>query len=197
MTHDDTPGRDPRFEALARGDAAAARSLVVEVLPRVRNLARYFCRHDSDADDVAQQALLEILRAAPSFRGEGTFTAFSDRIVARIALGSLRRTRLERARTVLSDDVDRVDDGGADASRYIARRRAVAALDALPDEQRAIVVLHHVLGTPIPEAAEELGIPFETARSRLRLALRKLRDALDPDETSDDAPDARAPRSVR
>jgi RNA polymerase sigma-70 factor (ECF subfamily) len=48
-------------------------------------------------------------------------------------------------------------------------------LDELPDDQRQAVVMHHVLGLSMPELATELGIPFETARSRLRLGIQKLR----------------------
>lgn len=67
----------------------------------------------------------------------------------------------------------RSPDGPPD--EYVARRRAVRMLDTLSDEQRRAVVLHHVVGLSVPEVAEELSIPFETARSRLRLGMGKLR----------------------
>ena len=48
-------------------------------------------------------------------------------------------------------------------------------LDQLPDEQRHVLVLHHVVGLSAPEVADELAIPFETVRSRLRLGMARLR----------------------
>jgi RNA polymerase sigma-70 factor, ECF subfamily len=53
----------------------------------------------------------------------------------------------------------------------------------LPDEQREVLVMHHVLGLSVREIAEELATPFETVRSRLRLGMARLRNEL----LSDDA----------
>lgn len=64
-------------------------------------------------------------------------------------------------------------DGPPDV--YAQRRAAVRLLDGLPDDQRHVLVLHHVLGLSVPEIADELAIPFETARSRLRLGMTRLR----------------------
>jgi RNA polymerase sigma-70 factor (ECF subfamily) len=61
---------------------------------------------------------------------------------------------------------------------YAERRRLVQCLDRLPREHREVIVLHHVVGLSMPELAEELQVPFETARSRLRLGMRKLRDEI-------------------
>src|SRR6185295_18994630 len=58
---------------------------------------------------------------------------------------------------------------------YLLRRWAVSVLDELPLPQRHAVVLHHLLDMTVPEICEELGIPRETVRSRLRLARTRLR----------------------
>jgi RNA polymerase sigma-70 factor (ECF subfamily) len=60
----------------------------------------------------------------------------------------------------------------------------VQMLDDLPQEQRYVLVLHHALDMTVPEMAEELGIPIETVRSRLRLAKARLRNnnAVEPAE---------------
>jgi RNA polymerase sigma-70 factor (ECF subfamily) len=60
----------------------------------------------------------------------------------------------------------------------------VRCLDALPTEQRECIVLHHVVGLSVPELASELSIPFETARSRLRLGIAKLREELTKNEVT-------------
>jgi RNA polymerase sigma-70 factor, ECF subfamily len=61
------------------------------------------------------------------------------------------------------------------SGRYLVRRRAVTALDQLPDVQRHALVMHHVLGMTVAEIALELDTPAETIRSRLRVAMGKMR----------------------
>jgi RNA polymerase sigma-70 factor, ECF subfamily len=167
---------DARLRAVLAGDREAATSLARELLPRVRNLARFLVRGDAEIDDIAQDATLAIMNALPSFRGESAFHTWYERITVRVALKHARRNR--RLRT---DPIDALDEqrrltapiGTADL--YLARRALVQMLDSMPVEQREAVVLHHVLGMSAPELAETLGIPFETARSRVRLGMLKLR----------------------
>src|SRR3954452_23115062 len=85
----------PRIAAAARGDRAADEPLCRELLPRVRNLVRYLLRGDSRVDDVAQEALIAVLRGLGTFRGEGRFESWVDRFVARTTFTALRRIRAE------------------------------------------------------------------------------------------------------
>jgi RNA polymerase sigma-70 factor (ECF subfamily) len=177
------PGLDPRVVRAASGDRAAAEALLVELLPRVRNLVRYLVRGDSEADDIAQHALLAILRGFHSYRGEGSLSSWVDRVTAREALARVRRARSERSRYEREPpDLQAVPSGDAPPDAYLERREAVRRLDALPVEQRTAVVLHVVAGFSVPELAKELGIPFETARSRIRLGMKKLREGQDAGE---------------
>jgi RNA polymerase sigma-70 factor (ECF subfamily) len=170
------PELDPRIAAAAQGDRRAAQGLLRDLLPRVRNLVRYLVNGDSDVDDMAQQALIAVLRGLPGFRGEGSFHGWVDRITVRETLAYARRQRGERAsRWEAAPDLRVVREDDAPPDAYLERREAAMLLDALPDDQRDVVVLHHVVGLSVPELSEELGIPFETARSRLRLGMQKLR----------------------
>ena len=166
----------------ACGDRAAAERLIRSILPRIRNLVRYLVYRDADVDDLAQDALIAILRGLPSYRGEGTFFSWCDRVAARATFASLRRRRVELADGGRS--AERVEDcrqvGGDD---YVARREAVHALDGLPPEQRMVIVLHHVVGMSVPEIGGELRIPEETVRSRLRLGKARLRGLLEVSES--------------
>ena len=166
---------DARVAAAVAGDRRAIEALVTELLPRIRNLVRYLVRGDIDADDLAQEALVAIVRGLPSHRGDGSFAAWADRVAVRATFTGLRRAR--RARAQVDDGADLASvphpDGPPDA--YVARRAAVRLLDQLPDEQRHVLVLHHVVGLSAPEVADELAIPFETVRSRLRLGMARLR----------------------
>jgi len=169
------PAPDDRIAAAARGDRAAAQALCKELLPRIRNLVRYLVRGDAMVDDIAQEALIAILRGLPSYRGDGRFESWADRIVARTAFATIRRVR-GRAETARELDERRGDDVGAE--EYTLRREVVAALEELPAEQREALVLHFATGMTVPEIAELTGAPHETVRSRLRLGKAALRTAL-------------------
>ena len=95
----------------------------------------------------------------------------------RTALRQLGRRQREReaaparrARAALA-----LIDGAESGDDYAARRRLARVLDTLPDAQREALVMHHVVGMSVPELAEELGVSFDTAKSRLRLGMERLR----------------------
>jgi RNA polymerase sigma-70 factor (ECF subfamily) len=166
---------DARIAAAVAGDRRALDSLVSEMLPRIRNLVRYLVRGDSDADDMAQEALVAIVRGLPSYRGEGSLSAWADRVAVRETFANLRRVRRARAQVDAGADLASVPHPDGPPDDYAERRRAAKLLDQLPDDQRHVLVLHHVLGLSVPEISEEIGAPFETVRSRLRLGMSKLR----------------------
>ncbi len=173
-----SPGAiDSRVRAAAAGDRAAAQALLLTLLPRVRNLVRYLIRGDSDTDDLAQEALIAILRGLGSFRGEASFERWADRVAVRATFAGLRRRRRESSDLMAAGPELRLAIPEATRpDEYADRRRAAALLDTLPPDQRHAVVLHHILGMSVPEIARELGIPSETVRSRLRLARTRLRE---------------------
>jgi RNA polymerase sigma-70 factor (ECF subfamily) len=180
-----TAAPDPRIAAAAAGDRAAAQALCLEILPRVRNLVRYLLRGDHDVDDIAQEALIAVLRGLGGYRGEGKFESWVDRIVARATFAHIGRRRDERARA--SNDAPELlpDAGDASGERYVLRRQLAAVLDQLSDEQRHALVLHHAMGMTVPEIAALIGAPVETVRSRLRLgiaAMRRLLGDTEPNE---------------
>lgn len=171
------------IDAAVRGDRRAAGSLLQERLPRVRNLVRYLVRGDDHVDDIAQQALLAILRGLPTFEGTGSFPAWCDRITARETFAYLRRDRAEAAKRRDAAPEMRLLKGGLAGEGethdpYADRRAAVQLLELLPEEQRSAVALHHIAGLSMQEIADLLDIPHETARSRARLGMKRLRDAL-------------------
>jgi RNA polymerase sigma-70 factor (ECF subfamily) len=126
-------------------------------------------------DDIAQLSLVEVARSFHNYRGEGALSSWADRITMRVALHYVRRKRSEeRRRSTLAPDLH-VVSGTDQPDDFTLRRETARLLDELPDDQRQAVVMHHVLGLSMPELANELGIPFETARSRLRLGIQKLR----------------------
>jgi RNA polymerase sigma-70 factor (ECF subfamily) len=139
-------------------------------------------------DDYAQQALVNILKGLPTYRGDAPLERWADRVTARTTLALAKRRRAERKREAeLIENLYPLPMPTSSIS-YSARRRLAKALDTLPKDQREAVVLHHVLEMTVPEVAAALGVPFETAKSRLRLAMKKLRAELERKEGGDRAP---------
>lgn len=169
-------GDDPRIAAAVGGDRKAASSLLSELLPRTRNVVRFLLRGDAEVDDFAQNALIQVLRSLPSFRGESSLTTWVDRITVRTVLRQLGRRQREREQHVrLAPELRMMQASAPETESYAARRRLAHALDSLPDAQRQALVLHHVVGMSVPELAAELGVSFDTAKSRLRLGMERLR----------------------
>lgn len=167
---------DPKISAAASGDRVAAQALCRELLPRVRNLVRYLVRGDARVDDIAQEALIAVLRGLATYRGDGRFESWVDRVVARSTFATLRRLRAETqpgAENVAESERDPVEP-----SPYEERRELATALDQLPPDQRRALILHFSVGMTVPEIAEAVSAPQETVRSRLRLAKATLRDNL-------------------
>lgn len=179
---------DPLVVAAQAGDKKAAAELLQKLLPRLRNLVRYLVRGDRNVDDIAQEAMIAILRGLPTYRGDGSLSAWADRITARTALSCLRRERKTREREQESFDAQSLQARSEAPDAYALRRQAVARLDVLPYEQRHALVLHHVVGLSIPEVAAQLDTPLETIRSRLRLAQTKLREIADKETSKESGP---------
>jgi RNA polymerase sigma-70 factor (ECF subfamily) len=161
--------------AAVAGDRAALEAVVTELLPRIRNLMRYLLRGDAEAEDIAQEVMVAIVRGLPSFRGDGSLHGWAERVAVREAFARLRQARRVRAQIDAGADLTVVAHPDGPPDVYAERRRTVALLDQLPDDQRHALVLHHVLGLSVPEIAAEVSAPIETVRSRLRVGIARLR----------------------
>ncbi len=170
-----------------RRDGESLTAIATQLLPRVRNLIRYLVHGDQDVDDIAQEALLAVLRGLPSYRGEGSLESWADRVVARVTFAWLRR-RKPRQATTFDDESEIPENDATLPDEYLRRRRLVALLDSLPHEQRYALVLHHVVGMSVDEIALDTASKTETVRTRLRLGKRRLRELAEPDSTHGGAP---------
>jgi RNA polymerase sigma-70 factor, ECF subfamily len=138
-----------------------------------------------DAADALQEAMISAFRRADSFRGDALVTTWLHRVVVNACLDRLRRNKV-RATRPLPDDLEEHagrgallsagHDGDPEAQAVLAdRRRAVlAALDQLPAEQKAAVVLVDLEGYPVDEAARMLDCPPGTVKSRCSRGRSKL-----------------------
>jgi RNA polymerase sigma-70 factor (ECF subfamily) len=160
-------------ERAGRGDHDAFAVLVRERIARLDAAARLILHDPELARDAVQEALVGAWRDLPGLRDPDRFDAWIHRITVRSCLGILRRRRRRVVEVELTPMAD-VPVGDTD-SFIVDRDEVERALRRLQPDQRAVVVLHYFLGLPLPEAAEALGIPLGTAKSRLHRSLAAMR----------------------
>jgi RNA polymerase sigma-70 factor (ECF subfamily) len=134
-----------------------------------------------DAEDVAQEALIEVCKSISGFRGRSRLATWAYRIAVNVCLAHRRR----RGPVVVSFDDDfaehlagAADDPPAAAVTTQLRSNVANAVAMLPELQRDVVVLHEMQGLTYRECAEVLGCPVGTVKSRLSNAFARLRDLL-------------------
>ncbi|WP_299295651.1 RNA polymerase sigma factor [uncultured Tateyamaria sp.] len=164
----------------ARGDASAARTLTLRLVPRAFAQAMRLLGDQAAAEDVAQEAMLRLWRVAPEWRdGEAKVTTWLYRVVANLCMDRLRKR--PKAPAALDDVADPADPApSAEAQLQTqARNDAVRrALADLPERQRLAVVLRHFEGASNPQIAEQLGISTEAVESLTARGKRALAKAL-------------------
>ena len=183
------PGDDGLRELVAaagNGDPASVRRVLGRVAPSVQRVVRAVLGPTSRQvkghdEDVTQEALLAVVHALGSFRGECGFLHYACRIAARVAVAA-RRTRAAQVETLDLDSALELPVPGDDPEA--PRRRALlrALLDELPEAQAETLVLRVMLGYSMAEVAEATSVPLNTARSRLRLAKEALRSRIEGDQ---------------
>lgn len=171
---------DSLLAAYAAGDAAAARALTLRLTPPVYAHALRMLGGDrAEAEDVTQEALMKLWRAAPGWRpGEAKVSTWLYRVTANLCIDRLRRRK--RAGPALEAIPEPADPAPSVAEHMQARDR-VAALDAalgqLPDRQRQAVILRHIEGLGNPEIAQAMDITpraVESLTARGKRALQAI-----------------------
>lgn len=165
-----------RMRRAGAGDPAAQAWLMTHVIPRVRRIARAFLRSSADADDAAQLALLAILESASTYRGEAAVEAWARRIAVRTILRYVKQRRRDGAPVAPESAIDEEIAQAPHQPPFEALpREARAYLDALPEAQRDVILLHHALDYSIEEIAGMTDVSPDTVKSRLRLGIGALR----------------------
>jgi len=166
------------------GDHDAFSVLVRASFPRLIGAARIILRDQDRAQDAVQEALVLAWRHVRALRDPEAWDPWLHRLTVRacyrLARSHRRRDLVELH--VLPDLEPALD---IDISARLAERdRLGREIGGLPFDQRVVMVTHFYLDLPLTEAAEILGIPVGTAKSRLHRGLETLRAAL-ADEPSE------------
>lgn len=177
---DVTPSDSALMLQYRDGDVAA-----FEILYRRHNdsLYRYLLRRCLDRDtaqDVFQEVWGKIIKSRHNYRATAKFTTFLYRVAHNCFIDHLRRNKRHRAETNVDPDLSANpgDEPDLATEKKLARRRLDDALLLLPDEQRNVFLLHEETGLSLDAIAQLTGVNRETAKSRLRYAMNKLKTAL-------------------
>lgn len=178
--------------AAAAGDAQATAKLLRAVAPQVAKVVRAMLGNGHpDLHDVAQQALIGLVRALPAYRAECAPEGYASTIALRTALAARRRASVERARRDDAVDADtlRGEHESPEEQALGQRRKELLRklLDELPPEQAEALALRIMLGWSLEDVAAASGAPLNTIRSRLRLAKEALRKRIESDPALADA----------
>jgi RNA polymerase sigma-70 factor, ECF subfamily len=189
------PSAPPEEAALlaasAAGDQAAFRKLVALHLSIAVSIARGMLGDGTEAEDIAQEAFLRLWRNAATLElGPYGLRPWLRRVVSNLAIDRIRAGR----KTTVTDEVPEqpvrpVQADGLETAEL--KVRVAAALQTLPDRQRAALVLFHFEELSQIEVGEALGISDEAVESLLSRARRSLRTLLKDDWRSlmPDGPD--------
>ncbi|MFI1100760.1 RNA polymerase sigma factor [Streptomyces melanogenes] len=173
--------------AAQRGDVEALTALVDGSYPHVHRFAHTLCSTPQDAEDAAQEALIILYRKIGMLRASGALASWMFRIVRNECL---RRSRalLRRGPAEESDQLGTSGRGDAfggatrsaeeDVLLRLEAERVAAAVAALPDDQRQVLVMRDIQGLPGRTVADRLGLSNAAMKSRLHRARSAVREAL-------------------
>jgi RNA polymerase sigma-70 factor, ECF subfamily len=170
------------MRAFARRDPGAASELYARFAPRIFGLGMVMLGNPSQAEDLVQDTFVKVWRTAPSYDpGRGSVDTWILLIARSLAVDLLRRRVLE-AKTMAGENArEESPEAGPEeqAETRDLTERARRAMRSLSSGQRAALELAYFGGKTSAEVAEMEGIPVGTAKTRIRTALFRLREALE------------------
>jgi RNA polymerase sigma-70 factor (ECF subfamily) len=165
------------------GDAAAFERIFRSYNRRVYGLCLRMVRNQTDAEDLTQEAFLQLFRKIHTFRGESVFSTWLYRVSANVVLMRLRKKGLMEIPLENGDEEEdsiQKEFGATDPvlSGTIDRMNLDRAIGELPPGYRKAFMLHDVEGYEHHEIAEILGCSIGNSKSQLHKARMQLRNLL-------------------
>jgi len=163
----------------ARADRLAFAALFEHFAPRVKSYMLRLGAEPQQAEELAQETLLSVWRKAAAFdRAKAAPSTWIFTIARNLRIDAARRSRRGEPVEDPSDEPDADPSPDAVLAAAQAEGRIREALGALPPEQAQVVRLSFFSDKPHSAIADELQLPLGTVKSRLRLAMGRLRDLL-------------------
>jgi len=175
-------GPDDLLRRVARGDENAFSQLYEMLAPRVFGLARRVLRDPAQAEEVAQEALVEVWRTAARFDpAKGSATSWVLTITHRRAVDRVRSAQAgadRERRVVAASGETPYDDVVETVTSNLEQQQVRRCLKGLTDLQREAITLAYYDGFTYREVAEKLDTALPTIKTRMRDGLIRLRDCL-------------------
>jgi RNA polymerase sigma-70 factor (ECF subfamily) len=188
LTWSDAAGTDAVLvQDCVGGDEAACARLVTDHQRMVYQLGMHLLGDSQEALDLCQEVFLRVFRMLHRFRGQSSLRTWIYRIALNQASNRLRTwRRRHRSQQVSLDDAPQGElpeaRTSASPDRLLQQQevagRVWSALDALPFDQRAVIVLREIDGLSYDEIASSLNVAVGTVKSRLARARDQLRQTL-------------------
>ncbi len=182
------PEHDPLLSLLAgarAGDPVELQKVLKAVGPGVVAVVRgVLGREHPDVPDVTQESLIAFRDALKAFRGESSLVHYARRIALRVAISAQRRTLRRRSLEEAKTEDAEPRPWGDDEDPAVRERRLRALRDllgTLPAAQSESLAQRVILGHSLDQIAQDTGVPVNTVRSRVRLALEAVRRRISRD----------------
>jgi RNA polymerase sigma-70 factor (ECF subfamily) len=179
------PGEAEAIEAAQAGDTTSFEFLYAMHKRRVYSLCLRMLSNVAEAEDLTQEAFLQLYRKIGTFRGDSAFSTWLHRLAVNVVLMHLRKkglpqVSLEETLEPAQEDGPRRDIGARDLTLAgsIDRITLERAVEDLPPGYRLVFVLHDVEGYEHNEIAGMLDCSIGNSKSQLHKARMKLRDLL-------------------
>ena len=169
--------------AYAGDDADAFEVLYTRHKGPVYRYMLNLCRNESIAEELFQEVWMKVIHARHQYRPSAKFTTYLYRLAHNLFIDHYRK---QNVRIVVDNSVEPehlqqqsdVDNPEQLLQADETEHRFARLLLALPNEQREVFLLHEEAGMSLKDIADTIGINHEAAKSRLRYAIKKLRDGL-------------------
>jgi RNA polymerase sigma-70 factor (ECF subfamily) len=180
------PQLDPTILRAQRGDASAFEALYSQYSRRVYALCLRMVSDPFEAEDLAQEAFLQLFRKIHTFRGESAFSSWLHRLTANVVLMSFRKKKAhltsldEICRTNDDDSGQKLEIGEVDVrlAGMFDRVNLQTAIDSLPEGYKRMFLLHDLHGYEHNEIAEILACSVGNSKSQVHKARKRLREVL-------------------
>jgi len=172
------------------GDIAAFEHLVQRYRNPVFGYLIQTCRDKSLAEDLYQETFIRVIRAAPRYRKRAGFRTWLFTIARNLVIDAYRKKQARGIPVALTPAAKKENPGEhvilesrepdplRDTENREIRETIASAVESLPEAQREMFLLREDAGLDFSEAARVAGCSVNTAKSRMRYALLKIRDAL-------------------